>query len=103
AVVTPAPAPVLASTPAAPPSGGGGAAGVWLQLRQCESGNNYQENTGNGVYGAYQFSTSTWSGLGYPGRRDQAPPAMQDAAAQRLQAQSGWGQWPACSAALGLR
>lgn len=76
--------------------------GVWLELRQCESGNNYRANTGNGFYGAYQFSASTWSNLGYPGRPDIEPPAMQDQAAQRLESQSGWGQWPACSAALGL-
>jgi hypothetical protein len=80
----------------------GGAGGVWAALRQCESGGNYAENTGNGYYGAYQFSQATWSGLGYPGRPDLAPPATQDQAAQRLQARSGWGQWPACSAALGL-
>lgn len=85
------------------PAGSGTSGGVWLQLRQCESGNNYQANTGNGFYGAYQFSEQTWTGLGYPGRPDLEPPAMQDQAAQRLQAQSGWGQWPACSAALGLR
>jgi hypothetical protein len=75
---------------------------VWLQLRECESSDNYQANTGNGFYGAYQFSQSTWSNLGYPGRPDQEPPGMQDEAAQKLQAESGWGQWPACSAALGL-
>ena len=91
---------VVAPAPAA--SGDGGAGGVWLQLRECESGDNYRADTGNGFYGAYQFSASTWTGLGYPGRPDQEPPAMQDQAAQRLQAQSGWGQWPACSAALGL-
>ncbi len=54
-------------------------------------------------FGAYQFSQATWSALGYPGRPDQASPATQDAAAMQLQAQSGWGQWPACSRALGLR
>ena len=81
---------------------GGNAGGVWLQLRECESGNNYRANTGNGFYGAYQFSQSTWSNLGYSGRPDQESPALQDQAAQRLQARSGWGQWPACSAALGL-
>jgi hypothetical protein len=81
---------------------GGNAGGVWLQLRECESGDNYQANTGNGYYGAYQFSQQTWSSLGYPGRPDLEPPAMQDQAAMKLQARSGWGQWPACSAALGL-
>jgi hypothetical protein len=82
---------------------GGVSGDVWARLRQCESGGNYATNTGNGFYGAYQFTQSTWTGLGYPGRPDLAPPAMQDEAAQKLQARSGWGQWPACSAALGLR
>lgn len=81
---------------------GGGAGGVWLQLRECESGDNYRANTGNGFYGAYQFSQSTWQNLGYQGRPDLEPPAMQDQAAMRLQSERGWGQWPACSAALGL-
>jgi peptidoglycan hydrolase CwlO-like protein len=97
AIVSPTPPP-----PSTSPSNSGGADGVWLQLRECESGDNYQANTGNGFYGAYQFSASTWSNLGYPGRPDQESPAMQDQAAQRLQAMYGWGQWPACSAALGL-
>lgn len=90
------------SPPTTTSSGGGGAGGVWLELRECESGDNYQENTGNGFYGAYQFSASTWTALGYPGLPSQEPPAMQDAAAKKLQAESGWGQWPACSATLGL-
>lgn len=79
-----------------------GAGGEWLALRTCESSDNYAENTGNGFYGAYQFSQSTWSGMGYPGRPDQEPPALQDEAAMKLQGESGWGQWPACAAALGL-
>ncbi len=95
---------VTVPTTAPPPasSGGGHAGGEWLQLRRCESGDNYAENTGNGFYGAYQFSATTWTGLGYPGRPDLESPAMQDEAAMKLQAQSGWGQWPACAAALGL-
>ncbi len=71
-------------------------------LRYCESGNNYQENTGNGYYGAYQFSESTWLNLGFGGYPNQAPPATQDQAAETLLARSGWGQWPACSAMLGF-
>jgi hypothetical protein len=94
--------PTTTTPPTTAPSSGGGAGGVWLELRQCESGDNYRENTGNGFYGAYQFSPTTWTGLGYPGRPDLESPAMQDAAAQKLQAEAGWGQWPACSAALGL-
>ena len=74
----------------------------FAQLRQCESGGNYRINTGNGYYGAYQFAQGTWNGLGFSGRPDQASPATQDAAAAKLQARSGWGQWPACSRKLGL-
>jgi hypothetical protein len=71
-------------------------------LRDCESGDNYQEDSGNGYYGAYQFSSPTWVDLGYPGRPDQEPYWMQDEAAQRLEAMDGWSQWPSCSAALGV-
>jgi hypothetical protein len=102
----PATAPPTTSAPPvavpSPTSGGGATAQDFAELRQCESGDNYTENTGNGFYGAYQFGASTWTGLGFPGRPDQEPPAMQDQAAEELQARSGWGQWPACSAALGL-
>jgi len=80
-----------------PPAGG-----VWLELRECESGDNYQADTGNGFYGAYQFAWSTWTELGYSGRPDQAPYWLQDEAAQKLEAMEGWAPWPACSAALGL-
>ena len=72
------------------------------KLRSCESGGNYSINTGNGYYGAYQFALQTWHSLGYAGRPDQASPATQDAAVRQLQARSGWGQWPACSARYGL-
>ena len=38
--------------------------GKFRNRRVCESGDNYAEDTGNGYYGAYQFSLSTWYGLG---------------------------------------
>ena len=75
----------------------------FARLRQCESGGNYRINTHNGFYGAYQFDRGTWNSLGFAGRADQASPATQDAAAAKLQAQRGWGPWPACSRSLGLR
>lgn len=60
---------------------------TWLyKLRMCESGGNYQTNTGNGFYGAYQFSQSTWDRIarqrmGVPyARADLAPPEVQDQA-----------------------
>jgi hypothetical protein len=72
------------------------------RLRQCESGDDYQADTGNGYYGAYQFSLSTWDGLGYSGLPSQAPPPEQDQAAITLEQRSGWSQWPVCAALLGL-
>lgn len=76
---------------------------VWAKLRRCEAGGDYRRNSGNGYYGAYQFSASTWRSLGYPGWPHQAPPAVQDDAARRLQQRSGWGQWPACSRRIRAR
>ena len=76
---------------------------AWAALRKCESGGNYKTNTGNGYYGAYQFAAGTWRRLGYAGLPHEATPATQDEAARRLQAKSGWGQWPACTRKLGLR
>ncbi len=98
-VQPPVPTVTAPATPAAP---GSPAGGVWAELRQCESGGNYATDTGNGYYGAYQFSAATWHGLGYPGLPNEASPAVQDQAAAQLQARSGWGQWPACSRKLGL-
>ncbi len=79
------------------------AGGPWLALRTCESGNNYTADTGNGYYGAYQFAPSTWWWIGYAGMPDDASPALQDQAAQRLESRVGWSAWPVCSVVLGLR
>jgi hypothetical protein len=76
---------------------------VWTRLANCESGGNPATTTGNGFYGAFQFTISTWNsmGTGYA-RADLAPYSVQLGAAQKLQAQSGWGQWPGCARKLGL-
>ena len=83
-------------------SGSSGGGGSLAALRQCESGGNYSTNTGNGYYGAYQFTQQTWASVGMSGSPASASPAQQDAAARRLQAQQGWSPWPACSAKLAL-
>ena len=74
---------------------------AFAALRQCESSDNYQDNTGNGYYGAYQFSLSTWHGLGFSGLPSNAPPAEQDLAAQ-IEQRGGWYAWPECSLLLGF-
>lgn len=71
-------------------------------LRNCESGGDYAANTGNGYYGADQFSASTWQSLGYGGHASNAAPEVQDEAALRLASTEGWGQWPSCARQLGL-
>jgi hypothetical protein len=75
---------------------------VWAKLRYCEAGGDYTKNTGNGYYGAYQFSISTWNNYGGYTRPDLAPPAVQDAKAQLTQAARGWYPWPGCARKLGL-
>ena len=77
---------------------------IWAALARCESGGNPAARSANGRYtGAFQFSNSTWQSLGYAGSAADHPYSVQVAAAQKLQARSGWGQWPRCSRALGLR
>ena len=77
---------------------------VWAALARCESGGNPAARSANGRYtGAFQFSNATWQSLGYEGSASDHPYAVQVAAAQKLQARSGWGQWPRCSRVLGLR
>ena len=114
--VTPQPqaqgAPSAAGVSAAVSSGGAGSqwggtpappsAQAFAALRNCESGGNYQDNTGNGYFGAYQFSPSTWTGLGFAGLPSAASPATQNQAAEVEQRQGGWSAWPECSLILGL-
>lgn len=85
-------------------SGGGSAptSGVWAKLAQCESGGNPKAVNPAGYYGLYQFTVGTWQSLGGTGLPTDASAATQTALAQKLQARSGWGQWPACAAKLGL-
>lgn len=68
-------------------------------LGNCESGMTANRNSGNGFYGAFQFTPGTWNsiGTGYK-RADQAPLDVQVDAVQRLVRRSSiYGQFPACS------
>lgn len=68
----------------------------WAALANCESGGNPSENTGNGFYGMYQFTISTWDSLGGSGLPSDASASTQTALAEKLYTQSGAGQWPVC-------
>jgi hypothetical protein len=97
-VPSPVPAPSPAATPVVTSSSPGG---VWACIRSHESGGSYGTNTGNGYYGAYQFTLSTWRSVGGTGLPSQAAPAEQDMRAQILQARSGWSPWPQTSRVCG--
>jgi LysM repeat protein len=71
-----------------------GVGGILARVRMRESGGNYADNTGNGYYGAYQFSLSTWESVGGIGLPSSASPAEQDALAQKLYSERGCSPWP---------
>jgi uncharacterized protein YabE (DUF348 family) len=85
----------------------GGSLQEWLyNLRECESSGNYQDDTGNDYYGAYQFSASTWDkwNTGYAYAYE-APPEVQDTVIiENTNASSGGlaTQNPGCYAKEGL-
>ena len=77
---------------------------TWDAVAQCESGGNWQINTGNGYYGGLQFSQSSWAaagGLKYAPRADLATKDQQIAVAEQLLKIQGPGAW-SCAGAGGL-
>ena len=74
---------------------------VLRQIAQCESGGNPRAVSRGGTYrGKFQFSRSTWRGLGGKGDPAQAPESTQDRLAIKLYRRSGLDPWPACSRAI---
>lgn len=105
APATTAPPPPPTTAPPAPARTGANPndPATWDRLAQCESGGNWAINTGNGYYGGLQFSASTWRSVGGTGLPHQHSRETQIEMGKRLQARSGWGQWPACTRKLGYR
>lgn len=80
-----------AAAPAPAASGGS----QWDRIAACESGGNWNINTGNGYYGGLQFSQATWEGAGgtkYASRADLASRDQQIAVASKL----ALSNWPTC-------
>jgi hypothetical protein len=75
----------------------------WDKIAKCESGGDWNINTGNGFSGGLQFTSSTWREFGGKGRPEDASKDQQIAVAERVLAVQGWRAWPACSRRLGLR
>lgn len=69
----------------------------WLKsVRVCESGGRWNTNTGNGFFGAYQFTLQSWYGVGGYGYPHTATPVEQSYRAVRLLFTQGRGAWPVC-------
>ena len=93
-------APSTSSAPAQP--SGAGLSGVWACIAQHESGGNPAANSGNGFYGAFQFTLASWQAAGGPaGLPSNYPLSVQLHYAEVLQARSGWGNWPVTSQMCG--
>lgn len=71
-------------------------------LGNCESGMTAGRNSGNGYYGAFQFSPGTWRSMGTAyARADLAPLEVQIDATQRLVSRSSiYTQFPGCAAKM---
>jgi hypothetical protein len=74
----------------------------WDAIAQCESGGNWQANTGNGEYGGLQFKPGTWARYGGVGNPAAASREQQIAVANRVFAEEGVEPWPKCGANSGL-
>jgi len=91
------------SSEAAAPAPSGGWSVNWDAIAECESGQNWSINTGNGYYGGLQFDIGTWlsnGGGAYAPRADQASRDQQIAIAERVYAARGLSPW-ACGYAAG--
>ena len=65
-------------------------------IAACESGGNPGTDTGNGFYGKFQFTLSTWASVGGSGNPAAASEAEQNRRAALLYAREGASPWPVC-------
>lgn len=86
----------LVAVPFAMSSTASAAAHDWDGVAQCESGGNWNINTGNGYYGGLQFSQSTWNANGGSGSPANASKEEQIRVAENVLATQGVGAWPVC-------
>lgn len=100
ALILPRPAAryVSAGRPYRPPANTASinAGGTLESIAKCESGGDPSTNTGNGFYGKYQFTQSTWASVGGTGNPANASEAEQDRRAAMLYSQRGAQPWPVC-------
>jgi resuscitation-promoting factor RpfC len=68
----------------------------WDAIAQCESGGNWNINSGNGHYGGLQFKQATWSSNGGVGNPATASRAEQIRVAENVLRTQGIKAWPKC-------
>nr|WP_269749328.1 transglycosylase family protein [Mycobacterium shimoidei] len=68
----------------------------WDAVAECESGGDWDADTGNGFYGGLQFKQSTWDENGGLGSPADASREQQIAVAERVLANQGPEAWPKC-------
>ena len=73
----------------------------WDELAQCESGGDWNTQTGNGFGGGLQFTDSTWKSFGGTGQPENASRGEQIAVAERVKSEQGMDAWPTCSKKTG--
>lgn len=108
---TPTPTPIPTSTPTPTPSPtpsptpvpvDPNSDDIWLKIADCESHQNWGDNTGNGYFGGLQFSQGAWNSVGGTGSPHEASKDEQISRGKMLQARRGWGAWGECAHRLGL-
>ncbi|SES08309.1 transglycosylase family protein [Actinokineospora terrae] len=75
----------------------------WDAVAQCESGGNWNINTGNGYYGGLQFTPSTWRANGGSGSAHSASREEQIRVAENVLKTQGIGAWPVCGKKAGAK
>lgn len=72
----------------------------WYALAGCESGHNPRAVNPKGYYGLYQFSLSTWHGVGGQGNPTDWSSSEQTYRAKLLYLRRGSSPWPVCGSRL---
>ncbi|MCA1655854.1 MAG: transglycosylase family protein [Pseudonocardiaceae bacterium] len=68
----------------------------WDAVAACESGGNWNIDTGNGYRGGLQFKQSTWEANGGTGNPATASKDEQIRVAENVRQSQGMGAWPTC-------
>ncbi len=98
---TPSPTPTPTPTPTPVPVDASDDS-IWVKVAECESHQNWADDTGNGYYGGLQFSQGAWNSVGGSGTPNTASRDEQITRGKMLQQVRGWGAWGACARKLGL-